>query len=380
MNGRIRLRRRWWHSAVDGSDAPVDACLMSEGENVTAGVREMASRLNNDAASFGKAAANLERTAKIKMSAEQLRQLVEREGQCVVAAQQNDAIAPAFTAADCLVPGDERKTRMYAGVDGVMVPIITDAEKQKRREKVIQKRRTAEKAGKRLRPLPPRRIGADQSFKEFKTVTFYDETNDHRHVILSRSKRTQVGSILRREGARLKFREADERIANVDGASWIPPQLEDAELRLHGMGLDFYHLSENVHKARRRVYGEENEVGGAWAGQILHVFKHVGYEQAYEELLAWQAGLRGGKRAAAAKLLHYVVERRNMINYPEFVAKGWQIGSGPTEARCKTSTSRLKRSGQRWDRRSAEQVAALGNLRDSGQWDAYWSSRVARRI
>lgn len=353
---------------------------MFEGENVTAGVIEMASRLNNDAASFEKAAANLKRTAKIKMSAEQLRQLVEGEGGRVLAAQQHDAIAPAFTAADCVVPGDQRKTRMYAGVDGVMVPIITDAEKQKRREKVVQKRRKAEKAGKRLRPLPPRRIGADQSFKEFKTVTFYNETNDHRHVVLSRSKRTQVGSILRREGTRLKFREADERIANVDGASWIPPQLEDAELRLHGMGLDFYHLSENVHKARRRVYGEENEAGAAWTGQILHVFKHVGYEGAYEELLAGQAGLRGGKRAAAAKLLRYVIERRNMINYPEFMAKGWQIGSGPTEARCKTSTSRLKRSGQRWNSRSAEQVAALGNLRDSDQWDAYWSSRSARRI
>lgn len=380
MNGRIRLRRRWWHSAVDGSAAPVDACLLPAGENVTAGVVEMASRLNNDAASFEKAAANLERTAQIKMSAEQLRQLVEGEGRRVLAAQQSNAIAPAFTAADCLVPGDQRKTRLYAGVDGVMVPIITDAEKRKRREKVVQKRRKAEKAGKRRRPLAPRRIGADQSFKEFKTVTFYDETNVHRHIVLSRSKRTQVGSILRHEGARLKFREADERIANVDGASWIPPQLEDAELRLHGMGLDFYHLSENIHKARRRVYGEENAAGEAWAGQILHVFKHDGYEQAYEELLGWQSGLRGGKRAAAGKLLHYVVERRNMINYPEFVAKGWQIGSGPTEARCKTSTSRLKRSGQRWDRRSAERVAALGNLRDSGQWDAYWSSRVARRI
>lgn len=380
MNGRIRLRRRWWHSDVDGSDAPIDACLISEGENVTAGVREMAARLNNDAASFEKAAANLERTAKIKMSAEQLRQLVEREGRRVVAAQQSDAIAPAFTAADCRVPGDQRKTRMYAGVDGVMVPIITDAEKQKRREKVVQKRREAEKAGKRLRQLPPRRKGADQSFKEFKTVTFYDETNEHQHVILSRSKRTQVSPILRREGARLKFGEADERIANVDGASWIPPQLEDAELRLHGIGLDFYHLSENVHKARRRVYGEKNEAGRAWAGEILHVFKHAGYERAYEELTAWQTALRGRKRAAATKLLNYVVERRNMINYPEFVAKGWQIGSGPTEARCKTSTSRLKRSGQRWDRRTAEQVAALGNLRDSGQWDAYWSSRVAGRI
>jgi hypothetical protein len=294
-------------------------------------------------------------------------------------AQQNNTISPAFTVSDCIVPGNRQRTRIYTGVDGVMVPIITDAEKRKRRENVVRKRRAAERGGKRLRPLLPRKVGADQSFKEFKTITFYDETNDHRHILLSRSKRTQVGSLLRREGARLKFREADERIANVDGASWIPPQLEDAGLRLNGVGLDFYHLSENIHKARRRVYGEENAAGDAWASHILHVFKHAGYEPGYEELLTWQADLRGGKRTAAKKLMGYVVERRNMINYPEFVARGWQIGSGPTEARCKTSTARLKRSGQRWDRRSAEQVAALGNLRDSDQWDAYWTNRIAQR-
>jgi hypothetical protein len=379
VNGRISLRRQWWHSATDGSEAPIDGRLTPDGGNVTPGVREMACRLNNDAASFDKAVANLERAAQIKMSPEQLRQLVESEGRRVLAAQQNNTIPPAFTAAECVVPGDGQKTRMYNGVDGVMVPIITDAEKRKRREKVIRKRRAAEQAGKQLRPLPPRRPGADQSFKEFKTITFYDETNDHRHIVLSRAKRTRVGSILRREAARLKFHEAGERIANVDGASWIPPQLEDAELRLHGMGLDFYHLSENVHKARRRLYGEENEAGNAWAGKLLHLFKQAGYESAYEELLACQAASRGGKRAAATKLLNYVVERRDMINYPDFVAKGWQIGSGPTEARCKTSTSRLKRSGQRWDRHTAEQVAALSNLQDSGQWNAYWSTLVPQR-
>ena len=346
---------------------------------MTPGVIEMACRLNNDAASFEKAADNLKRTAQIEMSAEQLRQLVQGEGRRVLVAQQSDTIPLAFTVADCVVAGDRQRTRIYTGVDGVMVPIITDAEKRKRRESVVRKRRAAERGGKRLRPLPPRKVGADQSFKEFKTITFYDETNDHRHILLSRSKRTQVGSLLRREGARLKFREADERIANVDGASWIPPQLEDAELRLNGVGLDFYHLSENIHKARRRVYGEENAAGDVWASRILHVFKHAGYEPGYEELLTWQADLRGGKRAAAKKLIGYVVERRNMINYPEFAARGWQIGSGPTEARCKTSTARLKRSGQRWDRRSAEQVAALGNLRDSGQWDAYWANRIAPR-
>jgi hypothetical protein len=42
--------------------------------------------------------------------------------------------------------------------------------------------------------------------------------------------------------------------------------------------------------------------------------------------------VRRGCRAAADRLLNYVSERQDMINYPEFISKGWQIGSGPTTA------------------------------------------------
>ena len=39
-------------------------------------------------------------------------------------------------------------------------------------------------------------------------------------------------------------------------------------------------------------------------------------------------------------------------------AKGWQIGSGPTEATCKVLTVRLKGSGMRWDADNAEALMA----------------------
>jgi hypothetical protein len=48
--------------------------------------------------------------------------------------------------------------------------------------------------------------------------------------------------------------------------------------------------------------------------------------------LEWRAGLRRDKREAADRLLNYVAERRDMVRYPEYLEKGWQIGSGPTEA------------------------------------------------
>jgi hypothetical protein len=48
-----------------------------------------------------------------------------------------------------------------------------------------------------------------------------------------------------------------------------------------------------------------------------------------------------------------------MICYPEFRAMGWQIGSGPTEATCKTRTGRLNGSGGRWDGDADEAIMAV---------------------
>ena len=84
----------------------------------------------------------------------------------------------------------------------------------------------------------------------------------------------------------------------------------------------------------------------------------------------------GARKAAADRLVNYVSERREMIRYPEFRSKGWQIGSGPTEATCKTLTARLKGSGMRWDGNNAEAIVALEALTQSGQWDWYWRSQL----
>jgi hypothetical protein len=67
-------------------------------------------------------------------------------------------------------------------------------------------------------------------------------------------------------------------------------------------------------------------------------------------------------------LLNYLSERQEMICYPEFRAKGWQIGSGPTEAQCKLTVGRLKGRRRRWDRPNASAVAALDCLERSGHW------------
>ena len=379
------LSRRRWYAPGRGSCTPLDALLDVAEATVSLGARELACRLNQGARSFAKAADNLARAAQVDLSDELLRQVVEAEGQAVLAAQQAGTLAISWTAADCLLPDEQgcptEATRTYLGADGVKVPLVTEAEKQARRTKVKQKRR---RRGRKCRPLPRARPGADQRYKEFKLVTYYDQTQEHRHVAVTRGDHQAAGELMRRDAGRIRLDQADDKVALVDGAPWIVNQIEGQSLPLDAVGLDFYHLAENVQKARRAVYGEDppgatETPGQYWAAALLHTAKHEGYGALRDRLTAWKGSLRGvKKREAAEQLLSYVTDRRPMIKYPEFLEKGRQIGSGPTESMCRATTERLKGVGMRWDGDHVEALMALEALDQSGEWKQYWSLGLPR--
>jgi hypothetical protein len=331
----------------------------------------MACRLNADGKNFDKAATNLDRAAQIRISGESLRVPVETEGKQIVQAQQSGQLPVNWSARECKT--EAGGTRVYFGSDGVTVRMVTDAEKKLRRQKVKAKR---QRCGKKAPPLPRRKVGADQKHKEFKIVAYYDETQDHRLVSGTHGDHQVAGRLMRREACRIHLDQADERVGNVDGAPWIRNQVERQNLHLDVLGLDFYHLSENIHKTRREIYGDEDEAGKTWAGDLLHVFKHDGYKAAWEKLVQWRVRLKRNQRSRADGLLFYVGERSDMIRYPEFIAKRWQIGSGPTEATCKTLTARLKGSGMRWDASNAEALMGIESLTQSDQWKVYWQNQL----
>jgi hypothetical protein len=249
-----------------------------------------------------------------------------------------------------------------------MVPLVTEGEKQKRRARVKEKRK---RRGRRCQPLPPRKEGADQAYKEFKLVVLYDEEQKRRYVGGTSGDHTLAGRMMQRMATQVRLSGAEEKIGVVDGSPWIRNEIEMYGL-VDDLGLDYYHLREQVQKARLAVYGQESAEGQAWCERLLGLFYECGYEAAWEHLVAWRSTLRGGKREAADRLLGYVAERREMIRYPDFRSRGWQIGSGPTEAQCKAATQRLKGRGRRWDRANAEAVMALDCLDNSHAWNLYW--------
>lgn len=383
VNGRVTLSRRRYAAPGVGSTHPLDAWLDRAEDSLSLGLRELACRLNLASRNFDKAAENLGRAAQVQLSGEFLRQVVESEGKAVQAAANAGALAPDWTAADCPALDKEgrptERSRLYLGSDGVMVPHVTAQEKRTRRERIKAKRR---RCGQKRRALPRAKAGADGPFKEFKIVTLYDDAAAHRLVSVTRGDCAQAGRLMRRDAGRVGLDKADDKVGVVDGSEWIKNQVKRQSLPLDDLGLDFYHLAENVHKARRAVYGEEDPKddkapGNAWASRLLHTAKHEGYEKLRDEIQRWKASLRGAGAAKAGELLlNYVTDRREMIQYPKFQELGRQIGSGPTESMCKATTQRVKGRGRRWDGDNAESIMALEALEQGGGWEDYWEAQL----
>lgn len=373
VNGRICLRRVRWHCPQEGSQTLTDQLLDATEQTISEGVREMACRLNQDASSFRKTADNLWRTAHVCVSKETLRQLIEGEGKAVLRGLQQSALSPTWSAVDCTT--EQATTRVYLGCDGVKVPLVTDQEKQKRRKHIRQKRC---RRGRKCKPLPRAKRGADHAYKEFKVGYFYDERKTYRYVGVTSGNHEATGRMLRRMGDQIELGRAEEAVALIDGAPWIRHQIQYHHLTPH-IGLDFYHLQDYAQKTRLAVFGEASAEGQRWLSNLMHTFKHEGYEVAWDQLTEWHRSLRGKKRQAAGRLLQYVAERQDMIRYPEFRQKHWQIGSGPTEAECKTTTSRVKGRGRRWDAANAEAMMALAALHDSGLWNQHWQNLDPQR-
>lgn len=344
----------------------------------------MVCRLNLASPNFDKAAENVGRAAQIQLSGEFLRQIVESEGKAVQVVAQAGKLPLDWKAKDCPAFDKQeqptKRSRVYLGSDGVMVPHITDKEKRTRRERVNVRRR---RCGKKRRALPRVKSGADQGFKEFKIVTFYDDASKHRLVSVTRKNCEEAGRLMRRDAGLVGLDEADDKVGVVDGSDWIKNQIKRQSLALDDLGLDFYHLSENVHKARRVVYGEEDPkdekaAGNVWVGGVLHTAKHEGYVKLRDELQAWKDGLcSASQKKAGELLLNYVTDRREMIQYPKFCELGRSIGSGPTESMCKATTQRIKGRGRRWDGENAESVMSLEALEQSCAWADYWKSLLS---
>ena len=320
--------------------------------------------------SFDVASENLQRMAQLWLSGGKVREVVVNQGRGVLAQQRSGGLRPGFTAAECTAQ------TLVTGTDGVMVPMVTDQQKRKRRQTESAKRK---REGRRSTARAGRpRGGSDGPYKEFKVLSFYDPDKAHCHVVGTAGNHEVLGRLMRREAGRLRIGQAKVKYAVTDGAEWIARQYRQQLPMLDAHLLDYYHLREHVIEASYVLYGERTKKAEAWREDMMGCVWEQGSLVMLHRLGPYLRRHRSGpKREALESLRAYVGKRVSMTDYPAFRALGYDCGSGPTESLCGTLTDRLKGSGMRWDRDNAESMMALASLRRSGLWATYWTSQRA---
>lgn len=171
--------------------------------------------------------------------------------------------------------------------------------------------------------------------------------------------------------------QVSELIAVTDGGNGLEEALERNLADNLTTILDWYHAAEHICDFAKAWHARDDEARAEWQAEA----KGILYEQGGEALLTHLKAIAMPPRTSAEvkeelrKVIGYFENNRHRTDYPTYRQKGWDIGSGPTEAGCKIIGERLKGSGMRWVEDGAATVAALRALYVSGSklWDGFWS-------
>lgn len=135
--------------------------------------------------------------------------------------------------------------------------------------------------------------------------------------------------------------------------------------------LDFFHVAGYVAKLREALFGGG---GQGWFGRMRHWLRDrvQGVAQVLRSAVQHYNRRPLGKAAEEAfwAAYRYLRRHRRWMDYARYRRLGLPIGSGVTEAACKTLfTQRLKRAGMRWHKDSGQVIVDLRVLWLSGVWD-----------
>lgn len=165
----------------------------------------------------------------------------------------------------------------------------------------------------------------------------------------------------------------------ADGAKDLWPWLQEhTQIQV----LDFFHASGYLDKAAMGVVPKKNERKN-WMDVRAHELKHEPgkvtelLEEMKEALAQRKLGTKVKEGLKTA--ITYYQNNQARMDYPSYRAEFLPIGSGVTEAACKTLVKeRMCGSGMKWKSSGASQVLRIrGLIQTEGRWNQFWE-KVSR--
>jgi hypothetical protein len=211
------------------------------------------------------------------------------------------------------------------------------------------------------------------------TISLYDKDGERLHTIYVGAApeygKAAFFKRMTREIKHVKKLYPKARYAGIaDGASvnwdFLKPFI-DEEI------LDFYHATEYLAGAAPAMGATEGACK-TWLDEACHDLKHKSH--AAKNLLgALQTVMDSPKmKADTRKNIHaactYFANHLHQMDYKRYAAVGYPIGSGVTEAACKTLVKqRLCCSGMRWTPAGAQNILSLRALAKTDcRWNQFW--------
>jgi hypothetical protein len=143
--------------------------------------------------------------------------------------------------------------------------------------------------------------------------------------------------------------------------------------------VDYYHAAQRLTTMAEALFGAGQEAS-AWAARMRKLLKkpngpfRVLHAAAALKARRWMSK---GAHKEFDKAYNYLRLRTKHMQYAAFRNQGLPIGSGITEAACKTVfTQRLKLSGMRWSRGGAQTILNLRVILLSGLWEEVYQAAV----
>ena len=156
-----------------------------------------------------------------------------------------------------------------------------------------------------------------------------------------------------------------EVVVITDGAKWIIPFVEDLFPRATHI-LDKFHAKENASKFANAVKRGKNQkaIYAQKLNDLIDKGDVNGLLKATEPYKNWKA------HNGILNFHTYVESHKQCMNYPDYEAKGYFVGSGAIESCHRyTMQNRMKQPGQRWNVETGQGILSLKSRYESGNWN-----------
>lgn len=210
-------------------------------------------------------------------------------------------------------------------------------------------------------------------------LSFYDESGERLESIYI-AKSPEYGKKRFNEIMDKEIEEIKKKIPNgkyvgiADGAkdnwSYLNAHTEEQIL-------DYFHATEYLY-GFSEGYFEDKKMGEVWYEKAKTILKddQFGCVDIKTEMIEMVKKMEAGTdKKKCEKSIVYFGNNEKMMKYWDYQKKGYPIGSGVTEAACKTVVKhRCCRSGMRWSTKGLNGVLALRQLvLTPHRWEGFWN-------